>query len=372
MTRILFTIASAIFLCSLLVFFPAPTPWLAVVAIVIAEWGYYFALLAIGIAVVAWKRGSFGKLTAIFALLAALLSISPTLRAFQIAKTLPARCDQAFGKSTYNEKPFGFLSLFRPPSFPDVAITTHVYHEELELDLYQSKNASTPQPLIVMIHGGSWKGGSKAEVSDFNRYLAHENYAVAAIGYRHAPKWQFPEPVDDVFRAIDFLKTRAVELHLDATRIVLIGRSAGGQVALSSAYAGRDPAIRGVIAFYPPTDLVFGYDHPSPRWVIDSGKILREYLGGTLAEKREQYFAASPINFVGTSTPPTLLIHGGLDTLVGHVHSEMLEARLEQARVPHFYLSLGWATHGCDANLHGPSGQLSSYCVNRFLGAVLR
>ncbi len=372
MTRILSIIASALFLCSLLVLFPTPTSLLVPVAIVIAEWGYYFALLAIGLAVFAWRRGSLGKLTAILALLTAVLSLSPTLRAFQIAKSLPARCDQAFAETAHDEKPFRLLSLFRLSSFPDVAMTTHVYHEELELDLYQSKNASMPPPLIVMIHGGSWKGGSKTELADFNRYLAHENYAVAAIGYRHAPKWQFPEQVDDVFRAIDFLKTRAKELRIDATRIVLVGRSAGGQVALSAAYAGRDPAIRGVIAFYPPTDLVFGYNHPSSRWVIDSGKILREYLGGTLAEKRDQYFAASPINFVGLNTPPTLLIHGGLDALVGRVHSDMLETRLEQARIPHFYLSLGWATHGCDANLQGPSGQLSRYAINRFLDAVIR
>ncbi|MDQ6938640.1 MAG: alpha/beta hydrolase [Verrucomicrobiota bacterium] len=372
MTRILFIIASTIFLCSLLVLFPAPTSSLVPVAIVIAEWGYYFTLLTIGIAVVAWKRGSLGKLSALLALLATLLSLSPTLRAFQIAKTLPARCDKAFGGTAHDEKPFRVLSLFSPSSFPDVAMTTHVYHEELELELYQSKNASAPQPLIVMIHGGSWRGGSKAELPAFNSYLAHENYAVAAIGYRHAPQWQFPEPVDDVFRAIDFLKRRAAELHLDATHIVLIGRSAGGQVALSAAYARRDPAIRGVIAFYPPTDLLFGYEHPSPRWVIDSRRILREYLGGTLAEKRDRYLAASPINFVGPNTPPTLLIHGGLDPLVPHVHSEMLAARLEQAHVPHFYLSLGWATHGCDANLNGPSGQLSRYCIDRFLGAVLR
>ncbi len=370
MTRILFIIASAIFLCALLVIFPAPTSSLTVVAIVIAEWGYYYALLAIGLAAIAWRRGS--QLTALLALLAAMLSLSPTLRAFQIAKTLPARCDQAFGETAHNEKPFRVLSLFRPSSFPDVAMTTHTYYEELELELYQSKNSSAPQPLIVMIHGGSWKGGSKAELPGFNSYLAHENYAVAAIGYRHAPKWQFPEQVDDVFHAIDFLKMRAAELHLDTTRIVLVGRSAGGQLALSAANAGRDPAIRGVIAFYPPTDLVFGYDHPSPRWVIDSGEILRAYLGGTPPEKRDQYLAASPINFVGPNTPPTLLIHGGLDPLVPHVHSEMLAARLEQARVPHFYLSLGWATHGCDANLDGPSGQLSCYCINRFLSAVFR
>ncbi|MDQ6940344.1 MAG: alpha/beta hydrolase [Verrucomicrobiota bacterium] len=371
MTRVLFATASAIFLCSLLVLFPAPTSSLVIAAIIIAEWGYYFAIVAIAIALMAWKRGSLGKLTALLALIAALLCLSPTLRAIQIAASLPARCDEAFGRASNDKEAFRFLSLFTRSSFPDVELTTHVYAEALALDLYQSKDARAPQPLIIMIHGGSWSRSSKEELPVFNSYLAHENYTVAAINYRHAPKCQFPAQVDDVFRAIDFLKTRADELHIDPTRIVLIGRSAGAQVALSAAYSGRDSAIRGVIAFYPPTDLVFGYDHPSARWVLDSKKVLQDYLGGTLAQEPAQYVAASPINFVNENTPPTVLIHGGLDSVIWPVHSEMLAARLEQARIPHFYLSLGWATHGCDANLHGPSGQLSSYVIDRFLASTL-
>ena len=132
--------------------------------------------------------------------------------------------------------------------------------KNLKLDLYQSKDANQPQPLIVMIHGGSWNRGSKEQLPEINRHLAHEHYAVAAINYRHTPEWQFPAQIDDVFRAIDFLKTHADEFHLDATRIILIGRSAGAQMALSAAYAGKEPAIRGVVAFYPPTDLIFGYN----------------------------------------------------------------------------------------------------------------
>ena len=372
MTRILFAIALAIFLCSLLVLFPAPTSSLVIAGIIIAEWGYYFAILTIAIALLAWKRGSLGKITALLALIAALLCLSPTLLAMQIATSLPARCDDAFGQTAHAEKPFRFLSLFARASFPDVVTTTYVYADELALDLYQSREAHDAQPLIVVIHGGSWSRSSKEELPVFNSYLAHKNYAVAAINYRHAPKWQFPAQVDDVFRAIDFLKARAGELHLDPTRIILIGRSAGGQVALSAAYSGRDSAVRGVIAFYPPTDLVFGYDHPSARWVLDSKKALQAYLGGTLAQEQARYVAASPINFVNEQTPPTVLIHGALDPVVWPVHSEMLAARLEEARVPHFYLSLGWATHGCDANLNGPSGQLSRYVIERFLASTLR
>jgi dipeptidyl aminopeptidase/acylaminoacyl peptidase len=97
----------------------------------------------------------------------------------------------------------------------------------------------------------------------------------------------------------------------------------------------------------------------------------REPIGGSPSEKPEAYAAASPINFVNATTPPTLLIHGGNDAIVWPQHSQLLAGRLRAADRPHLYLHLPWATHGCDANLSGPSGQLSLYAIERFLAAVL-
>ncbi len=221
-----------------------------------------------------------------------------------------------------------------------------------------------------MIHGGSWNGGSKRELPAINRWLAAQRYTVASINYRHAPKWRFPAPVDDVFAAIEFLRANAQQLRVDATRIVLIGRSAGGQIALTAAYSGRDPAIRGVVSLYAPTDLVLGYDEPSRRSILDSQRVMKDYLGGTAREQPQAYAAASPLNQVNPSTPPTLLIHGELDPIVWPVHSELLSARLKETGRPSLYLSLPWATHGCDANIAGPSGQLSVYAIGRFLESV--
>ena len=242
----------------------------------------------------------------------------------------------------------------------------------LKLDLYRARDVNAPEPIVLLVHGGSWNGGSKAQLPAFNRCLAREHYAVASMDYRHAPEFPFPAAVEDVFQAINYLKANAVALHLDPSRIILIGRSAGGQVALSAAYAGRDPAIRGVAAFYAPADLARGYEKPSRRWVLDSRKVLENYLGGTLAQKRETYAAASPITFVNAATPPTLLIHGNLDPMVWPEQSERLAARLKENGRPYFHLYLPWATHGCDANLSGPSGQLSLYTIDRFLAYALQ
>jgi acetyl esterase/lipase len=66
-----------------------------------------------------------------------------------------------------------------------------------------------------------------------------------------------------------------------------------------------------------------------------------------------------------------LVIHGVRDELVWVVHSDRLSQRLSAAGRPYLYLRLPWATHGCDANFQGPSGQLSLYAIERFLAAVL-
>ena len=377
---LLLALAAALLCCSSLVFVPAPTGWLWVVAILAGEWGHYAALICLFVAAVAFSRGGcrLRLSSGVLALLAALVYLVPTARAILIARTLPELCASAFGPEPAARgrvAPFSIVDAFRGIRISRVEVSEHVYakagSKDLRLDLYQAPARTTPRPLVVVIHGGSWNGGNKSQLPALNRYLAAEGYAVASINYRHAPQWPFAAARDDVFRAIEFLKANAVDFGVDATRIVLIGRSAGAQLALSAAYGEQEPAIRGVVDFYGPTDLVFGYEKPSAPGVMNSRKVLRNYLGGTPAEKPGIYAAASPVNYVAAKTPPTLLIQGLLDPIVWPMHSELLDERLKTAARPYLLLRLPWATHGCDANLSGPSGQLSLYAIDRFLAAVL-
>lgn len=371
---VLYGSISLLFFWSLLILVSAVTLWFWILAIVIAEWGHYAGMIALILAALSWRRDSMGRAFAALALVTAALCFSPAIRAAGINRSLPQRMTAVFGSLqdvNGRPRPLVWLDLFRGIPTSNVEVTEHVYIERgaepLKLDLYRSKDASAPEPIVLLIHGGAWTRSSKAELPAINRYLAHEHYAVASINYRHAPRSRFPAAVDDAFAAIAFLKANAVALRLDPTRIVVIGRSAGGQIALAVAYAGREPSIWGVISFYGPSDLVRGYEKPSRRWVLDSKKVLEDYLGGTPAEKPDVYAAASPINFVNAATPPTLLIHGQLDPIVWPDQSERLAARLREAGRPYFRLYLPWGTHGCDANLSGPSGQLSLYAVDRFL-----
>src|SRR5262249_38420010 len=150
-------------------------------------------------------------------------------------------------------------------------------------------------------------------------------YAVADVDYRLAPAARFPAPVEDVRAAVSYLKAHARELGIDPGRLTLLGRSAGGQIALSLAYDRPDPSIRGVIAFYSPNDLVFAYVKRSNPWVLNSRGLLESYLGGSPGQEPRSYERASPLGYAGPASLPTLLIHGVRDELVWKDHSERLD-----------------------------------------------
>src|SRR4029078_2713422 len=139
-----------------------------------------------------------------------------------------------------------------------------------------------------------------------------------------------------------FLRNRADKLKIDPNRIVLLGRSAGGQIALTVAYSVNYPWGSGVISLYAPTDLNYSWDNPGNPLVMNTASILRDYLGGSPTEAPANYNQASPIRSVTSNSPPTLLLHGGRDELVSVQQSIRLSKRLAELGVPHLNLSLPW------------------------------
>jgi acetyl esterase/lipase len=381
--RLLF--ALGIFLVSLLAIFPAPTYRTWELSIGVTEWGYLLALIALIVFLPGFTKTVSGKFAALLGVFAILLALSPLLRAREVAQALPAQVTSAFGgrnprmgpDAAPRPSPLVYRDLFTGVKSPQVRIDTLTYAirngKPLGIDLYRpATSTARPLPLVVVIHGGSWRGGTRRDLPGLNSYLAARGYAVAAVSYRFAPANPHPAASKDVHAAVQFLKSNASRLRIDATRIVLIGRSAGGQLALVEAYTAGDPEIRGAVALYAPSDQVFGYENPSNPRVINSTAVLENYLAGNPRTKPDAYRSASPINFVSRSTVPTLLIHGDKDELVWVRQSERLDAKLAAANRSHFLLRLPWATHGCDYNFNGPCGQISTYAIEIFLGEVMR
>jgi acetyl esterase/lipase len=226
----------------------------------------------------------------------------------------------------------------------------------------------------VVVHGGGWDGGDRTQLADWNHRWAARGFAVAAISYRLAPRHRWPAQREDTRAALDWLKANADRLGLDAGRLVLVGRSAGGQIATAVAYGANDPAIVGVVSFYAPQDMDFAWGVSREDDALNSVNLMRQYLGGPpdTSERQALYASASAQLMAGPSAPPTLLLHGRPDTLVWYRHSERMAARLREAGVPHYHLELPWATHGFDFNPDGPGGQLADYAIDSFLLAVTR
>lgn len=369
---------------SLLALFKAPTALTWKLAILATEWGYLLTPITLLVFLPKWRGSLASRIAAGLGVLAAIFTLTPLVRAVPVAHQTVIALDRAFGAVPPSPTagvperatPLRLANFFPAVSPQPVPVSTLVYswqnEEALTLDLYHPAKSAQPAPIVVVIHGGSWRNGNNQQFVALDKYLAGRGYAVAAINYRLAPRWKFPAARDDVQAAIGYLVANAEVLGLDKTRMVLLGRSAGGQLALQVAYTVREPGIRGVIAFYAPADLFYAYAHPGNPAVIDTWGILESYLGGSPAAVCDTYAAASPIRFVNASSPPTLLIHGVRDELVSIRQSERLDSRLAQTGVPHFLLKLPWATHVGDINFNGPSGQISTFVVERFLTTVMQ
>jgi acetyl esterase/lipase len=348
-------------------------------AVAATEWGHWLAGAALSVAAAGFlaQASNWAVVTALFA---AVLFATPTVRAFHFGPRAEAAIRQRLpaspAPSTHRLSRSSAISVLDllHISIPRVEQASFVYSAvsgmRLTLDLYQPMSLRARSPLLLFVHGGSWNSGSSDQLSGMNRYFAAAGHAVAAINYRLAPTFRFPAPIEDISRALSFLEEHGDTLEIDPTRVVLVGRSSGGHLALMAAYTLGWPGIRGVVALYAPTDLRWSWTRPSPKRIMDSNGVLRGFIGGGLEEAHETFDRASPIRFVGGNSPPTLLIHGRKDMMVSPEQSRRLAAELERANVRHLHLELPWGNHGMDANLAGPSGQVTLYAMERFLASV--
>ena len=365
-------------LASLLTVFKAPAYHLWLLAIAVSE----FPLLFIGITsllliTIFWVE-KYQLASAVTGVLALILFASPMIRAYIVASTVKPEFTAAFGAGTTiingdnTQQPFNFLALFKRADNP-VRFNAVKYGNDTEqtLDFYPARFAGK-KPCIIVVHGGSWSSGDSKQLPELNTYLANAGYHVASINYHLAPKYQSPVAAEDVDVAFNYLRNNAGSLNIDTNNFVILGRSAGAQIALLYAYNQHQKGLKGVIDFYGPADMVWGYSKPASKLVMDSRGVMGRYLGGTYKAVPDKYFASSPIEFVNRQTVPTLIIHGGNDVLVSPIHSQKLDKKLQENGIKHYYLSLPWATHGFDYNLNGPGGQLSTYVVERFINTVCK
>ncbi|MGZ3872846.1 MAG: alpha/beta hydrolase fold domain-containing protein [Mucilaginibacter sp.] len=360
------------FLISLLSFTKAPAYYFWLLAIAVTEYPLLFA----GITTLLTLSGIWAQKYQLAGTIAGLVTIviflSPVVRAYWVAEGLKPELAKAFHTSPNGETAFSFFNLFKSVKRIPYRTATYVNYPDisLALDFYPSQIIGKKKPCVIVVHGGSWSSGDSKQLPELNSYLAARGYNVAAVNYRMAPKYLTPAPVADIKAAIGYLRTHSEELHIDTNQFVLLGRSAGAQIALLAAYTLHEPALKGVIDFYGPADMVWGYSVPSNPLIMDSRKVMEDYIGGTYKQVSQKYADCSPLEFVQGQSVPTLMIHGDNDVLVAPEHSRRLNIKLQQNGIKHYLLKLPWATHGFDYNLNGPGGQLSTYAVETFLNTI--
>jgi acetyl esterase/lipase len=364
---------SILFLVSLLSVFKAPTYHLWLLSIIVTEYCWLFIFLTfIGLVIAGLRPCKYRIHATVIGVSALILFCSPIVRAYKVADNLPGEFNKVFRSEESLAQPFKFTKIFTgKPKEIKYSTQTYITYPDtrLTLEFYPSQITGN-KPCIVVIHGGSWSSGDSQQLPELNNYLAKQGYHVASINYRMAPQYKSPAPLDDVKAALKYLCIHATELKIDTNNFVLLGRSAGAQIALLAAYSFHNRGIKGIIDFYGPADMVWGYSKPASKLVMDSRGVMERYLGGTYKDVPQNYFASSPIEYVDRQSPPTLIIHGANDVLVAYEHSNRLSKKLTQNNIKHYWLQLPWATHGFDYNLNGPGGQLSTYAVERFLKEV--
>lgn len=217
-----------------------------------------------------------------------------------------------------------------------------------KMDIYlPAGRSSASTKVMVLIHGGAWAQGDKA---DFNAYVDTlrrrlPGYAIFNINYRLATgtAFFFPTQENDVKSALEWIYSKRAEYRI-SDNFVLLGASAGGHLALLQAYKYSAPVrIRAVVDFFGPTQLTDMYNNP-PNPLIPA--ILSQVIGGTPATHASMYQQSSPMNFISAQCPPTIILHGGTDIVVAPSQSVMLNNQLQASGVPRQYVFYPTEGHG--------------------------
>ncbi len=219
------------------------------------------------------------------------------------------------------------------------------------MDIYLPAGRDTSTKVLVLIHGGSWTGGDK---NDFAQYIDTfqkrlPGYAIFNINYRLAAnslpfKNAFPTQEQDVQAAVNFI-FNSEKTYIVSNNWCLLGFSAGGHLALLQSYKNNTlikPKV--VVDLFGPTDMADLYNFYGKNLITQYG--LSYLLNGTPTNNSNLYYSSSPINYATSTSPPTLILHGGKDTIVPFRESVNLHNKLTSLGVINKYVLYPNQPHG--------------------------
>lgn len=292
---------------------------------------------------------------------------------------------------------------------------------QLLCDIWQPPEGNKLSGLgILYFHGGGWHFLDKdMGTRPFFKHLAAQGHIVMDVSYRSCPAVDVYEMMGDVKHAIAWMKAKAPQYGINPHNIILAGGSAGAHLALLAAYAPGHPAFtpkelqmtnltaRGVIAYYPPSNLL-----AYRRWTTSPAKagqqkltvedyvvarfleivfgdfdrqaqeathqaLLRNLVRDTFDKAPDAYRLASPVTHVSPQCPPTLLIQGAHDALVPVEGTRALYKKLIANKVPVVYVEIPQTEHAFDVGVgelaqHSAAAQTALYDTERFLALLVK
>ncbi len=271
---------------------------------------------------------------------------------------------QAQDDTTYKpiELPAGFTSQLN-------VVYTTVGDWQGKMDIYLPKS-DKPTPVVINIHGGGWNHGTKESQTGFSIFFK-AGFAVANIEYRLTPQATAPAAVEDARCALLYIIKNAKALNIDLNKVVVMGGSSGGHLALMAGMLGNDHRfderckgvenvkVAAIIDKYGITDV----------WDWGYGKNITSKSATNWLGKyaKDQSFAASvsPITYVNKNTPPIFIVHGDADPTVPYQQSVDLHMRLNAAGVVNEFMTV-------PGGLHGKFGKEKNAEVNKAMIGFLK
>lgn len=220
-----------------------------------------------------------------------------------------------------------------------------------KLDIYWPADAfARPLAVVVLIHGGGWRSGDKADAREreIAHFLAAEGFAVFSINYRlksEAAPSAWPQNFYDCKSALRFIRQEADRFGINPEKIAVMGESAGGHLAMlvgatsendemnrGGLYVNQSNAVAAIVTFYADYDL--------------RSRVKPPFQGSDETETQALLTAASPITYFDKLSPPVFISHGTADSTVSVERSRLLAEHLRNLKVACSYWEIANASHG--------------------------
>jgi acetyl esterase/lipase len=225
---------------------------------------------------------------------------------------------------------------------------------ESKLDIYRRRGPGGPDPTLIYIHGGGWSSGHKEDGMMYTLAWLEMGWNVVNVEYRLGGVAAAPGAVEDCLCALRWIGAHASQYGIDATKLVVMGDSSGGHLALMTGMvppgSGLDkpcnpsgdataPKVAGIVNWYGITDVADLLQGPNRRdyavnWVAKS-------------ENREELAKrVSPVTWVRAELPPIITIHGDSDPTVPYSQAVKLRDALNAVHARNEFVTIPGGKHG--------------------------